>query len=169
MSAGTHLGLEFSLLLRSLLSRSCLAPLHPSVWNISYSSVPCTQWSGHNDASAQGSDWIQELSACCPSDPLSTDTTCPSYLDTLTSPSIAALVPNTSNPLSKGAHDGQSNGAASTLQIGLGGGLVWERRADGGGGGAGAGERGWFPPLLVGLGVGLGAIDQAVGVGAFFR
>ncbi|THV02414.1 hypothetical protein K435DRAFT_963139 [Dendrothele bispora CBS 962.96] len=53
------------------------------VWNISYQSVNCTQWSGWNDASALGS--VTNLgpeSACCPSDPSgSSNDTCPSYSD----------------------------------------------------------------------------------------
>ncbi|KAK1233164.1 hypothetical protein PQX77_003699 [Marasmius sp. AFHP31] len=53
------------------------------VWNISYESVPCSDWAGHEDAGALGS--TPELgpeSACCPANPTgSPNDTCPSYSD----------------------------------------------------------------------------------------
>ncbi|PWN43026.1 hypothetical protein IE81DRAFT_347001 [Ceraceosorus guamensis] len=39
------------------------------VWNVSYRLVSCSRWAGSNDPAALGSDWAQESSACCPSDP----------------------------------------------------------------------------------------------------
>ncbi|KAF9263302.1 hypothetical protein L218DRAFT_959320 [Marasmius fiardii PR-910] len=59
------------------------------VWNISYESVPCSDWAGSRDAGALGS--TPELgpeSACCPANPTmlicaqgSPNDTCPSYSD----------------------------------------------------------------------------------------
>ncbi|KAE8232922.1 hypothetical protein CF326_g2048 [Tilletia indica] len=106
------------------------------VWNISYSFVSCSKWRGYNNPSVVGSDWIQENSACCPKDPpLPSDPAfnntifksqvadrgmpkaCPNYADTLLAD--PAMVPNTSNPLSKHDHDGPvsiSTGAGHALR-----------------------------------------------------
>lgn len=52
------------------------------VWNISYQSVPCSNWGGWNYAAALGSVADLGYSACCPGNPTgSTNNTCPSYSD----------------------------------------------------------------------------------------
>ncbi|CAD6893731.1 unnamed protein product [Tilletia controversa] len=113
------------------------------VWNVSYSFVSCKAWRGYNNPKVVGSDWIQEDSACCPKDPpLPSDPAfnntifqsqvadrgmplaCPNYADTLLAD--PAMVPNTSNPLSKHDHDGP----ASTAGV-AGAGYALRPRADG--------------------------------------
>ncbi|KAF6767039.1 Expansin/pollen allergen, DPBB domain protein [Kalmanozyma brasiliensis GHG001] len=81
-------------------------------WNISYAAVSCQRWAGWRDPAALGSDWAQQSSACCPNNPSPSggDASCPAYFSTL-GPN-AAVPPNTSNILSRGA----SNAAASTLR-----------------------------------------------------
>ncbi|KAL9931217.1 hypothetical protein V8E36_009894 [Tilletia maclaganii] len=93
------------------------------VWNVSYSFVDCSQWRGYKNPNVVGSDWLQQDSACCPKNPplpsdLAFNNTifesqeasrglpkgCPNYADTLLAD--PAMVPNTSNPLSKHDHDG---------------------------------------------------------------
>ncbi|KAK0550772.1 hypothetical protein OC846_003539 [Tilletia horrida] len=98
------------------------------VWNVSYEFTSCSAWRGFNNPRVVGSDWIQQDSACCPknpplpSDPNFNNTIwesqestrgmplgCPNYADTLLA--NPAMVPNTSNPLSKHDHDGPAPGS----------------------------------------------------------
>ncbi len=103
------------------------------VWNVSYAFVSCDQWAGAADRAAGGSDWAQESAACCPTEPplpgsptygetvlrsqqaqlaangSTLPATCPPYW--LTRQADPALVPNTSNILSK------SNSAANPRAI----------------------------------------------------
>ncbi|OJA13034.1 hypothetical protein AZE42_04395 [Rhizopogon vesiculosus] len=52
------------------------------VWNISYQSVPCTNWEGWSQAAALGSATSLGYSACCPDNPTGNpNDTCPSYSD----------------------------------------------------------------------------------------
>ncbi|KAK0530151.1 hypothetical protein OC835_004113 [Tilletia horrida] len=101
------------------------------VWQIRYDFVDCAAWRGFSNKRVVGSDWVQQDSACCPknpplpSDPAFNNTifasqeaqrglprACPNYADTLLAD--PALVPNTSNPLSKHDHDGPAAGGAWT-------------------------------------------------------
>lgn len=60
---------------RLLLHKCLLNPQDYGVWNVSYASVPCTQWAGWNDISALGSAASLESSGCCPANPTVRDLT----------------------------------------------------------------------------------------------
>ncbi|EPQ27195.1 uncharacterized protein PFL1_05118 [Pseudozyma flocculosa PF-1] len=83
------------------------------VWNVSYAAVSCDRWKGNADQGAVGSDWDQQDAACCPRDPApsGTDVVCPAYYDTVGDGT--ALVPNTSNILSKGKSSASSASLAT--------------------------------------------------------
>ena len=112
------------------------------VWDVNYTFVDCKLWAGYRDQAAAGSSWNQQDSACCPLDPpLPSDDsygiqvlksavvkqadgsvpmadlpqTCPPYWQTRIA--NAALVPNTSNILSKDEGLAAAGNAGSRLAI----------------------------------------------------
>ncbi|KIL65928.1 hypothetical protein M378DRAFT_124962 [Amanita muscaria Koide BX008] len=67
------------------------------VWNVSYEEVSCaSSWAGAHNSEALGSVQSLGTSACCPTDPLGTGTTCPSYSEQNATPPNTAGVNNAS-------------------------------------------------------------------------